>query len=303
MFRKQPTPGLASQVRERVRTALSPNDRLQQLFHPWTSYLIVPLFALANAGITVSGGFLARAYASPVTLGILIGYVAAVSCRERGRGRVAAAHGQPRPDPPARRLGAAITGAGAIAGVGFVVSLLIATLAFRGTELAEAKVGLACRQRSAHRFWPGSSSGSPRCCPSVCGCERCWAVPTPSSTWPCPLTRTATTSAARRGRGGHPRRVRRLRVPVLRAGRVPRSGNCWPTTATCGTCGVTYRSPMCTRMLNSPPRWRKPPRPRADSGRCTTCCSIIRAPSRARDLVRYAAEAGPGFRAVQARYA
>ncbi len=140
MFREQPTPGLASQVRERVRTALSPNDRLQQLFHPWTSYLIVPLFALANAGITVSGGFLARAYASPVTLGILIGYVAG-----KLAGTVAAAWllrmvSRGRIRPPVGW--AAITGAGAIAGVGFVVSLLIATLAFRGTELAEAKVGL-----------------------------------------------------------------------------------------------------------------------------------------------------------------
>jgi Na+/H+ antiporter NhaA len=140
MFREQPTPGLASQVRESVRTALSPNDRLQQLFHPWTSYLIVPLFALANAGITISGGFLARAYASPVTLGILIGYlagkpagtvVAAWLLRMLSRGRIR---------PPVGW--AAITCAGAIAGVGFVVSLLIATLAFRGTELAEAKVGL-----------------------------------------------------------------------------------------------------------------------------------------------------------------
>ena len=51
LFREQPTPELASQARESVRLAISPNDRLEQLFHPWTSYLIVPLFALANAGI------------------------------------------------------------------------------------------------------------------------------------------------------------------------------------------------------------------------------------------------------------
>ncbi|HXB47719.1 MAG TPA: Na+/H+ antiporter NhaA, partial [Streptosporangiaceae bacterium] len=75
LFREQPTPELASQARESVRMALSPNDRLQQLFHPWTSYLIVPLFALANAGIHLSASFLAHAYASPVTLGILAGYV------------------------------------------------------------------------------------------------------------------------------------------------------------------------------------------------------------------------------------
>jgi Na+/H+ antiporter NhaA len=59
-----------------VRTAISPNNRLQQLFHPWTSDLIVPSFALANAGIVISGAFLARTSSSPVMLGILVGYVA-----------------------------------------------------------------------------------------------------------------------------------------------------------------------------------------------------------------------------------
>ena len=43
-----------------LRAAVSPNERLQQLYHPWTSYVIVPLFALANAGIAIDGGFLAR---------------------------------------------------------------------------------------------------------------------------------------------------------------------------------------------------------------------------------------------------
>lgn len=75
-FREQPTPELAQSARAGLATALSPNERLQQLYHPWTSYLIVPLFALANAGIPLRGAFLARAYTSPVTLGILIGYVA-----------------------------------------------------------------------------------------------------------------------------------------------------------------------------------------------------------------------------------
>jgi len=140
LFREQPTPELASQARESVRTALSPNDRLQQIFHPWTSYLIVPLFALANAGIKVSPSFLAHAYASPVTLGILLGYVigkpvgtvaAAWLITKISRGHI---------QPPVGW--AAVTGAGTIAGVGFIVSLLIASLAFHGTALAEAKVGV-----------------------------------------------------------------------------------------------------------------------------------------------------------------
>ena len=140
LFREQPTPELASQARESVRTAISPNDRLQQLFHPWTSYLIVPLFALANAGIVINSGFLARAYTSPVTLGILVGYTAG-----KPIGTVAAAWlltklSRGRVQPP---IGwAAVTGAGTIAGVGFIVSLLIASLAFHGAGLAEAKVGV-----------------------------------------------------------------------------------------------------------------------------------------------------------------
>ena len=58
-----------------VRVAISPNDRLAQLYHPWSSYVIVPLFALANAGIVLNASFLARAYTSPITLGIIIGYL------------------------------------------------------------------------------------------------------------------------------------------------------------------------------------------------------------------------------------
>jgi Na+/H+ antiporter NhaA len=140
LFREQPIPELARAAQQSVRLALSPNDRLQQLFHPWTSYLIVPLFALANAGITVDGSLLARAYTSPVTLGILLGYVVG-----KPAGTVAAAwllvrisRGTIRPP-----VGwAAVTGAGAIAGIGFTVSLLIASLAFHGSLLAEAKVGV-----------------------------------------------------------------------------------------------------------------------------------------------------------------
>jgi Na+/H+ antiporter NhaA len=140
LFREQPTAELAQAAEEGVRTAISPNDRLQRIFHPWSSYVIVPLFALANAGVVISGSFLAQAYSSPVTLGILIGYLAG-----KPAGTVGAAwlvtrlsHGRIRPP-----IGwAAVTGAGVLAGIGFTVSLLIASLAFRGTELEEAKVGV-----------------------------------------------------------------------------------------------------------------------------------------------------------------
>jgi Na+/H+ antiporter NhaA len=139
-FREQPTAELASDAFQQLRRAISPNDRLQQMFHPWTSYLIVPLFALANAGITISGSFLVRAYTSPITLGILVGYVAGKPVGTVGSAWLLTKVSRGRIRPP---IGwGAVAGAGAMAGIGFIVSLLIASLAFRGTQLAEAKVGV-----------------------------------------------------------------------------------------------------------------------------------------------------------------
>ncbi len=131
-FREQPTPDLAQSARAGLATALSPNERLQQLYHPWTSYVIVPLFALANAGIVISGSFLARAYTSPITLGILIGYVAGKPAGITGASWLLTRLSRGRLRP----------GVGAIAGIGFAVSILIATLAFTGTQLQEAKLGV-----------------------------------------------------------------------------------------------------------------------------------------------------------------
>ncbi len=140
LFREQPTPELAATAREGVRTALSPNDRLQQLYHPVTSYVIVPLFALSNAGVAISGSFLARAYSSPVTLGILLGYVLGKPAGTAGAAWLVTRISRGRVRPP---IGwAAVAGAGAIGGIGFTVSLLIASLAFHGTQLEEAKVGI-----------------------------------------------------------------------------------------------------------------------------------------------------------------
>ena len=140
LFREQPTPELAQVARESVRTAISPNDRLQQIYHPWTSYVIVPLFALANAGITISGSFLAHAFTSPITLGILIGYVAGKPVGTLAGAWLLTRLSRGGIRPPVGW--AAVTGAGVVAGVGFTVSLLIASLAFHGTELDEAKVGV-----------------------------------------------------------------------------------------------------------------------------------------------------------------
>jgi protein-disulfide isomerase len=99
---------------------------------------VVPLFALANAGIHVSAGLLERAFTSPITLGILAAYVLG-----KPIGVVSSAIISLRLRVGSRALTTpAIVGVGAVAGVGFTVSLLISSLAFRGQALQEAKVGV-----------------------------------------------------------------------------------------------------------------------------------------------------------------
>jgi Na+/H+ antiporter NhaA len=140
VFREQPTSELQQSARAGLRSAISPNERWQRLFHPFTSYVVVPLFALANAGFAISGSFLVHAYGSAVTLGILVAYLVGKPLGIFGsttlitrltRGRIRAPVGW-----------ASVLGGGAVAGIGFTVSLLIATLAFHGPELAEAKLGV-----------------------------------------------------------------------------------------------------------------------------------------------------------------
>ena len=139
-FREQPTPELAYQASASVTAAISPNERLQYRLHPWTSWVIVPIFALANAGLQIDGDLLARAAGSPVTLGILAAYLIG-----KPLGILAASwlatlpflgHQRPPVTWPTLAVGAVA------AGVGFTVSLLVASLAFSGPQLEEAKAGI-----------------------------------------------------------------------------------------------------------------------------------------------------------------
>jgi Na+/H+ antiporter NhaA len=143
-FREQPTAGGAVEARRSLVQAISPNERLQYALHPWTSYVIVPLFALANAGVHVTGDLVSEAVSSPITIGIVAGYVV----------------GKPlgiwllpwlATRAPVRKMvgGGKLTitfpgllGTGTAAGVGFTVSFLIASLAFTGPELDQAKIGV-----------------------------------------------------------------------------------------------------------------------------------------------------------------
>jgi Na+/H+ antiporter NhaA len=146
-FREQPTPTLARSAAAGLRSTLSPNERMQTIYHPWTSYLIVPLFALANAGIKLDGQFLASAIFAPITIGIFVGYVVGKPVAVLGVTALITrlTHGRLRPP-----VGwAAVAGSGTIAGVGFTVAVLIASLAFAGAELQEAKLGILAAATAA----------------------------------------------------------------------------------------------------------------------------------------------------------
>src|SRR5262252_4412281 len=151
-FREQPTAELARAASISLSESISPNGRLQEIFHPWASYVIVPLFALANAGLVISAGFLAKAFTSPITLGILLGYVVGKPIGTTGGAWLVTVASRGRVRPPAGW--ASVAGAGTIAGIGVTVSLLVASLAFRGEQLAEAKAGvLAAALAAAGLTW------------------------------------------------------------------------------------------------------------------------------------------------------
>ena len=138
-FREQPTPELARSAQQSLQSAISANERLQYNLHPWTSYVIVPLFALANAGIHLTGKLLSDAISSPITLGIVIGYLVGKPIGIFAGSWLAtrpALHG-----PRALISGPVLIAAGACAGIGFTVSILVSTLAFSGEQLDEAKLG------------------------------------------------------------------------------------------------------------------------------------------------------------------
>lgn len=116
-------------------------ERLGQLIHPWTSYLVIPLFALANAGFALSPGRMANALGSTVTWGIVIGLVLGKLVGISGATWLAVKFRLGR--LPEEMVWRHVLGAGAVAGIGFTVSLFITALAFDGTQLIdEAKTGV-----------------------------------------------------------------------------------------------------------------------------------------------------------------
>jgi NhaA family Na+:H+ antiporter len=123
------------------REAVSPLARTEHALLPWTSFWIVPLFAFANAGVQLSGGQIASALSSPVTLGVFFGLVVGKVVGIAGASALALSTRFAR--LPAGVRFPHLTGAAAVAGIGFTVSLLIAELAFEDRALIDqAKVGI-----------------------------------------------------------------------------------------------------------------------------------------------------------------
>ena len=120
---------------------VSPLARLEAALHPWTSFLILPLFALANAGVRVVDTSLAETLMEPVTVGIIAGLVlgkplgislAAFLAVKLGLGRLPSGVGWLE-----------MIGVGLLGGVGFTVAIFVAGLAFTDPVLtAAAKVGI-----------------------------------------------------------------------------------------------------------------------------------------------------------------
>ncbi|MEJ2539234.1 MAG: Na+/H+ antiporter NhaA [Gemmatimonadota bacterium] len=116
----------------------SPLETLEHALHPWVVYLILPIFALANAGVTFGGGAEGGA---PITNGILLGLIAGKPIGVLLFSVLAIKMGMA--ELPAGVTWLHIVGVGFLAGIGFTMSLFIAGLAFPGAELLSAsKVGI-----------------------------------------------------------------------------------------------------------------------------------------------------------------
>jgi NhaA family Na+:H+ antiporter len=125
----------------RLKESVPMTDRLIDALHPWTSYVIIPVFALANAGVSLSAGRVADAASSRVTIGVVVGLVLGKAVGVAGgiwiavRSRIGSLAPSIRP--------VHIIGLALAAGIGFTVSIFMAGLAFADQALVdEAKIGI-----------------------------------------------------------------------------------------------------------------------------------------------------------------
>jgi NhaA family Na+:H+ antiporter len=137
----EPSPGELVGMTRLAKESVSVAERLAHQLHPFTSFVVVPLFALANAGVVLSGDAFSApatgAVAGGVILGLVVGKVVGISAFSwlavrLGWGTL-----------PAGVAWGQLVGVATVAGIGFTVSLFIAGLAFDDPALvAAAKVGI-----------------------------------------------------------------------------------------------------------------------------------------------------------------
>ena len=138
---RQLSPHEARRARTRAQASVSVAERIAHDLHPWTSYLVIPLFALANAGVELSGEALEAALASPVTVGVVLGLVAGKLIGVTGFAWAAERLGWATLPPGVGWFN--VMGVAAIAGIGFTVSIFVSGLAFTDDSLVDdAKVGI-----------------------------------------------------------------------------------------------------------------------------------------------------------------
>ncbi len=140
-FLVDPTPSRALAAQAAVVEAVSPNERLQLRIQPWSSYVIVPLFVLANAGVVLSAETLSAAAGSPVTWGIVVGLTVGKLVGVTAGTWLALKLGIGRL-PDTLRWGQLFGGA-ALCGIGFTVALFVTDLALEDPALqTQAKIGI-----------------------------------------------------------------------------------------------------------------------------------------------------------------
>ena len=115
-------------------------EPLERRLHPWSTFVVVPIFALANAGVVLSSDAIDHALASRVTIGIVVGLVVGKFVGILGASTLALRVGL---GTLPERMGIRhLAGVSVLGGIGFTVSLFIADLAFRGSMIDDAKIGV-----------------------------------------------------------------------------------------------------------------------------------------------------------------
>ncbi|WP_460773736.1 Na+/H+ antiporter NhaA [Microbacterium sp. GXF7504] len=140
-FRQSPNSDYARAAANSLRESISINERLQSAYAPYVAYVILPLFALANAGVVVTPEILAGALVSPVTWGVVIGLVLGKFVGIAGSTALMRLFrlGDFGPGLTMER----IAGGAALSGIGFTISLFIVDLAIDDpTVQNEARVGV-----------------------------------------------------------------------------------------------------------------------------------------------------------------